>query len=167
MHMVSPSLSGFASKSIYLRASLTYTDKNFTTANAFDAKNWQGGPDVYYFFMQSKAYVSLTGRYEGEDARGPELTYKGFQLGANLQVPVATAKVRLGYAYRERNYDNVTAAIGARRRENRSVLKVNADVPVVGQLRFKPEFRYIDRNSNYAPADYREYVETVGFSYEF
>jgi len=167
MHQISPSVSGFAAKAIYLRGSFTYTDKNFKTANAFDARNYQVGADAYYFMMHNKAYVSLTGRYEVEDTTGTELAYKGFQLGANLQVPVSSAKVKLGYAYRQRLYDNVTVSIADRRHETRSVIKLSADVPLLGELSFKPEFRYIDRQSNYQPANYREYVETGAFSYRF
>lgn len=171
MHQVGPSLSAFVTDKVYLRVGYTYFDKDFKVADGRDASNHQVTGDVYYFFKDSKAYVSLGGRYETENTADPAFDYDGFQLSANVQLPVAlwsrSGKIKFGYSYRERDYDNVTPSIGVRRHENRSMFRANAELPLTDHLSFKPEYRYVDRNSNYALSNYTEHVANGSFSYRF
>lgn len=171
MHQITPSVSGFVSKSIYLRGSYSYLDKDFKAIDSRDAENHQVEGDAYYFFMKNKAYLSLGARYEQENTVDPALDYDGFQLSANLQLPISlldrAGKVKFGYSYRERQYDNITPSIREKRHENRSTFKAGAELPLIGKFTLKPEYRYVDRNSNYAFSDYNEHVVTGTLSYKF
>lgn len=166
-----PSISGFLTKSIYLRASYVYLDKNFKLSDNRDATAHQGSGDAYYFFMKNKGFINIGGRYGTENAVDLALDYSSFQVGSVVQLPLPLlsdgAKVKFGYAYRERNYDNITPVIGAVRHENRSTYKVDAVVPFTEHLSFKPEYRYVDRNSNFASSNYTENVVTGALSYRF
>lgn len=171
MHYLSPSIGGLVGKSLYLRASYTYMRKDFVVATERNANNNQGALDAYYFFMGNKAYVSIGGNYEREKTVDPIYVYKGFKLGAKVQLPVqlfgAQSKLKLGYSYRKRNYDNVTPSIGERRHENRSVFDASADIPLTRKLSLLPAFRYVDRNSNYAFSNYVETIATASLRYRF
>lgn len=171
MHQLSPSVSRFVTKSLYVRGGYTYLDKNFDTFDSRDAKNQQVDGSAYYFFMNNKAYVSFGARYEHENTVSATLDYDSFQLSANLQLPITllerAGKVKFGYAYRERQYDNITPSIGEKREENRSTFKASAELPLVGKFVFKPEYRYVNRNSNYAFSNYNEHVVTGKISYKF
>lgn len=171
MHQINPTISGFITKSIYLRAGYTYLDKSFKLTKNRDAKTSQVAGDGYYFFDNNQGYINLGGRYDNENTVDPTLDYSGFQLSANAQLPVnfltKNSKLKFGYAYRERNYDSITPSIGARRIENRSSFKIAADVPILAHMSFKPEYRYVDRNSNYAFSNYTENVVTGTLNYRF
>jgi opacity protein-like surface antigen len=172
MHMASPSVSGFVARNLYARASYTYFDKSFAPAYANrDAHTHQAGADLYYFFDRARAFVTVGGRYEAENTVDPQLVFRGYVLNADLQLPVEVigrrGKIKLGYAYRRRDYDNVTVSLGAKRWENRSVFKVAAETPLVGRLSLHALYQYTDRSSNYLAANYTENQVSAGLKYAF
>lgn len=171
MHMLSPSVAGFVTPQLYVRASYIFFDKSFKTALARDATNHQPGVDAYYFFDDAKAFVSFGGHYEIENATGPEFDYSGYALTTSLQLPLDISqrpgKLKAGYTYSKRNYGNITPSIGVKRRENRSTFHTEADVPLIGDLSGVAEYQYIDRSSNLPSADYTENVITGSLKYDF
>jgi hypothetical protein len=76
------------------------------------------------------------------------------------------AKARLSYSYAERDYRHVTPSIGEKRNESRHTVSASLDVPLGGAFSFKPQLRYMDRNSNLPSSDYDEYVVTSTLSYK-
>ena len=171
MHMLSPSVAAFVTPQLYLRASYIFFDKSFKTAPTRDATNHRPGVDAYYFFDDAKAFVSVGGHYEIENATGPEFDYNGYALVTSLQLPLEITqkpgKLKADYTYSKRNYSNVTPSIGVKRRENRSTFHAEADVPLIGGLSGIAEYQYIDRSSNLPSADYTENVITGSLKYDF
>lgn len=171
MQVLNPSVSGFIAPNVYARGAYSYFDKNFKVANDRDAENHQGAADLYYFFNNSRSYFTVGGRYEIENAVGPEFDYDGFALNANVQFPLVLTsdkgKINLGYAYRKRDYDNVTPSLGEKRHENRSTFKAMAETPLIKALSLRVEYQYTDRNSNYLPSNYTENLVSGTLSYRF
>ena len=171
MHVVTPSIAGFVSNGIYLRGYYSFYDKNFEVANNRDADSHSFGLTAFRFFMNSKGYFNAGVRYDVEDTVDPILDYDGYLLDAKLQLPLSIvgrdAKARLGYSYRKRDYDNITPALGERRRENRSVVRAELETPLVGGLSLESEYRYTNRNSNFASTDYNEHFAAAMLRYRF
>lgn len=171
MNIISPSIAGFAAKNIYLRAGYNFYDKDFKTSDTRDAKNHNLTIDGYYFFNKSKSFFSVGASYEDENALADEFDLKGYTLRTSLQLPVEIAneggKVKFSYAYRDRDYDNITPSIAAIRAETRSVFKASLSVPVYDKFSLIGEYKYTDRNSNFENSNYTENVVTIGVGYEF
>lgn len=170
MHVVNPSISTFVLPNVLIRGSYFYYDKSFYTATARDATQHQPDVTAFYFFDQSKAYVSLGAHYEIENTVAPEFDYKGYALSANLQMPVdlgiSEVKFDAGYTYLHRNYDNITPSLGVKRFENRSTFRVAAEIPLIEQLDVTLDYRYVDRHSNLASSNYKENVVGAMLGYK-
>ena len=171
MHVLNPSISGFVAKRVYLRGSYSYTDKRFAVLTNRDAKNQRGGLDGFYFFAKSKGFVSLGAHVERENAVDAQLDYDGYALNAGLQVPLKLTgkggKLNLSYAYRVRNYDNITLSLGQKRREDRSIFRAQAESPLFGGLSLGLMYQYTDRNSNFLFSNYTENLATSSLIYKF
>ncbi len=171
MHMLNPSISGFVTSHLYVRGSYIFFDKSFKTAPLRDATNHEPGVDAYYFFDNSKAFVSFGGHYEIENTTGPEFDYKGYALTVGGQLPLnvlsRSGKVKANYTYLKRNYSNITPSIGVKRRENRSTFRAEADVPIIGGFSGIAKYEYIDRSSNLPSANYTENIITGSVKYDF
>jgi hypothetical protein len=171
MHLISPSVAGFVRPNLYVRGWYYFFDKTFHTAPSRDATNQQPGVAAMYFFDQSKAYVSVGGNYEIENAKGPEFDYKGYALTTALKLPLPIAgrqgRLKFEYVYSRRDYDNITPSIGVKRKETRSTLRADAVIPVTDHLSFDAEYKYVNRDSNLPIANYDENVVGGSFHYAF
>jgi hypothetical protein len=170
LQLLTPSVSGFIGDRTYARAYYQYQDKNFDVLDGRDAETHAGGARVFYFFMDSRAFFSVNGEYESEDAVDPQFDFDGFLLGADLNLPVPVvpgAEANFGFSYRERDYDSITPSIGEVREEDRSRFEAGLEVPIVGGLSLVAEYEYTDRNSNLPIADYNEHVGRGLLRYSF
>lgn len=171
MHVIAPSISGFVTKKLYARAYYNYFDKDFSTLTNRDATAHNAGMTVNRFFANPKGYVSLGAQFETEDAVDPELDFDGYQLTGNLQLPVSAlnddARINFGLSYRERDYDAVTASIGAVRTEERYRFRSLFETPLTDNLEIQFQYRYTDRNSNFPAADFIEHRATTELTYKF
>lgn len=169
MHMASPSISGFATNRLFLRAAYIYLNKRFKTYQTLDANTDMATLDAYRFFARRKGYIALGVRYEAENATGPEYDYHGLQGSVKAQIPFrlfkSNARAKLSYSYGERNYRNITPSIGKERFEKRSTWNLALEVPLNKAITLKPSFRYVDRDSNNPVYDYKEHVITGVLSY--
>jgi hypothetical protein len=170
MHIASPSVSGFATDRLFLRAAYTYMRKGFATSANLDANTDMAAFDAYRFFAKRKGYVAVGLRYEDENASGPQYDYRGLQGTVRAQIPFrllkANARAKLSYSYGERNYRSITPFIGVERFEKRSTWNVGFELPLSKALTFKPSFRFVDRDSNHPIYDYKEHVITALLSYK-
>ncbi len=168
---VSPSVSGFVSDKAYIRLGYSAMKKAYRTSEALDSETVTMSFDFYRLFGGRKGYIAVGLRQDHENATGPEYDYRARQ--ANLRAMVsarlvgAPMKLRLSYAYGERDYKNETPAIGERREEKRSTYGVALDAPLTRRLTFKPSFRHIDRRSNLPLFDYREHTLAAVLHYRF
>lgn len=169
MHSASPALGGFVAPRLFLRGGYSFTQKNFATADKLDAKTHAGDAGAWYFFDKRRAFISLNARYEREDATDAAHDFNGWQIGARVQLPSAflgsCSRIRAGIAYRARHYLNITPSIGAARREARYSYSLASDIPIGRGFTVRPEWRRMDRNSNYAPADYVENIAALSLVY--
>lgn len=166
MHMVRPSIRIPLAKRTSATPYYRYLRKNFTRSEGRDADAHALGTTVIHR-LGGRALLIAGARYDRENAVNPELDFDGFELNGAVQWPLNLAstpgRVRMGYSYRKRDYDNVTASIGERRRENRSVFSALAEVPVMERTSFRTGLRYTIRDSNFPITDYNELRASATF----
>lgn len=165
MHLVSPSLSAFATKNLFLRGAFTWLRKDFVTANRLDARTAMLGVDAYRFFAKRKGYIALGLRGDDERTTGPEFAFRALQASVRVQVPVRLlgkdARARVGYAWQVRDYTAITPSIGSERHETRSTLNAALDFPLSAHFTLRPIARYVDRRSNVDLYRYKEKMASL------
>jgi hypothetical protein len=171
MHTASPSISGFVSKDLFLRGGYTYLRKVFSTAKGLDADTHTADASASYFFMRRLGYFNLALRYEKERTTDPTRAFDGLQVSGNVLIlgdKVAKgSKLRLGIAYRDRWYKNITPSIGEPRHEERVSINASADIPIVQHIVLRPEFRMASRASNYPFTNYDNTISSLSVVYNF
>ena len=176
-HSFQPSVALYLTEQLYLSVFYRYLDKNYNALdNDRDANTHQGGADLFYYFDKAdRGYVSIGGGYTAEDTSGPEFDYDGWSARAAVQIPFdmfgKDSRFRLSYAYQRRDYDNDaslgTAVDGLFREDNRHTFRARLEVDMTDDLKAIGEYRYINRDSNLATADYQENVGSVSLRYSF
>ncbi|MCJ7420520.1 hypothetical protein [Sphingomicrobium astaxanthinifaciens] len=170
MQSIAPSISGFVADGVFARAFYTYNDKDFSVLDGRDATGNQLGASVFKFFNNNAGFVSVSGRWEEEDAVDPAFDYDGFVVGADLKLPIAGGRdgphVQFGIDYRDRDYKAITPSIGEIRTEDRFRGEVELSVPVGAGLSAEIGYRYTNRSSNLPSADYTENRLSAGMVLE-
>lgn len=171
MQTITPSVSGFATDRLFLRAAYSRQRKRFVRSASLDADTDSLALDAYRFFARRKGYVALGLRLDDEDASGPQYRYRAVQASLRAQVPLRLlgpdARLRLGASHGKRDYREITPAIGRERFEKRTVLNAALDIPLTKALTMRPQVRYTDRQSNLPAFDYREHVLSSMLTYRF
>jgi hypothetical protein len=170
LQVVAPSVSSFLTRNLYARAGYSRMKKAYRTSVSLDAKTQVMTLDIYRFFARRKGYVALGLRHDDENASGPEYDYHALQASARALIPFRVAgapmKLRLSYAYGERDYSGITPSINAERSEKRSTFGAGLDIPITRRLMFKPALRYVDRQSNVPIFNYREHRVSAMLQYK-
>jgi hypothetical protein len=176
-HALSPSISTYVSDDLYLTFFYRYLNKDYNRLDDDrDANTHQGGADLYFDFDKpKKGYVSLGGSYVNEDTDGPAFDYQGFSGRASVQFPISLfnlpSRWRFAYTYQKRDYDNGASltppVAGQTREDDRHTIRTHIELDLTDELRAIAEYRYVNRISNLATADYDENVGGVSMRYSF
>jgi hypothetical protein len=173
-HSIVPSISGFLSEDLLVTMSFRYTNKNFNRLDdGRDAQIQQPNVELMYYFDKPKrGYFSIGGGFSNEDTTDPAFDFSGATGRAALQIPVdlagLDARIKFSYMYQIRDYDDVTSTpSGALREDDRHTLRARGELDITGDLTAIADFRFIDRNSNLATADYSENIASGSLRYDF
>jgi hypothetical protein len=178
-HAVTPSLAANLSDDIQLIVSYRYYDRNYNSLDdARDATGHQPNADVYMYFAENrKGFVQLGVGYTDEETKGLEYDYSGFVGRAAVQFPIdpfgLPGRLKLSYSYQMRDYDNPESLFpllppvpgDPTREDDRQTIRALADVEIAEDLKLFADYRFQDRGSNLASADYNKNVVTVGLEY--
>ena len=161
MDLIIPSLSYYFDSGIYLNLSHTWIDKSFEEFNDFDAKNNATGITAYYFFSNSKAYISLNYTQGEESANTDNNDYDEDTTTLAFQYPVSTgdykSKFNISYSARQRDYAKVTDTVNVKSREERDRLKVYLDTELNDHWALRATYDFKDRDSNLAASTYESH----------
>ena len=171
MQVISPSISGFVSDTVYLRAAYTRHEKDFDTLNARDASSDIGNLDAFIFFDEYRSFVNLRATVEQEDANGSRFDYGGYGAGAFLNLTVdgfgRENTLELGVSYRNRDYESITPSIGTTRQDEKLELEVALEVPLTEMVNIRGGYKNVSRTSNLPVADYNEHIVSFLLGLEF
>ena len=161
MDLIIPSLSYYFDSGIYLNLSHTWIDKSFEEFNDFDAKNNATGITAYYFFSNSKAYISLNYTQGEESANTDNNDYDEDTTTLAFQYPVSTgdykSKFNISYSARQRDYAKVTDTVNIKSREERDRLKIYLDTELNDNWALRATYDFKDRDSNLATSTYKSH----------
>ncbi len=162
LNRLTPALSGFLGRKVFLRLAYDYTDKNFLNQTARDATTNAVGVSLYYFLDGTRSYLTTSYRYKDENATAAEFDYRGHELRLrytrDLPVGVNRLRLRIGGRYEKRNYRSITPSIGAIRDDDRLRFETSLEIPVGRRLFAEIEYEFDDFSSNLPSADFRQHL---------
>jgi hypothetical protein len=151
-----------------LRFAYAATDKDFAGNPGRDAAASSVSSDAYVFLDGLATYLVFGHRYDDEDANDAEFDYTAHRLSLQLskRVPVRARELTLRAYLRleDRNYDSVTASIGALRRDDRRELEAVAELPTGKRVVARFGIKRAANESNLPAIDFAETVFSVGFN---
>jgi len=168
---ISPNISRLIGDKLYLRAAYVRTEKDYKTSDGRDATGDAGRVDVFIFMNGTRQYVSLGSEIGEEDADAGQFDFTSGMAKARyiqrFDLLGRDAKFRLGAEYEQRDYDNVTPLIEARREDRIASADSDLEVELYGPLAMDLGYEYRDRQSNLESADYDEQVGSVELKVSF
>ncbi len=171
LQQISPFVSGFLGKTVFVRAAYEFRDKNFKNRTDRDAKVHAGGVDVFFFIDGVRTYILGGYKYEAENTVADRFDFQGhnFKLRFVKRLPFRghDAKFELGWRYEKRDYRSITPAIGKVRNDNRHKVKAELEIPVMDHVYVLVEYEYSDFSSNLPSADYTQNFAGVRVGVEF
>ncbi len=171
LKQVSPYLSGFVAKKVFIRTSYTQTDKSFDNRPVRDAESRMLGADVYFFLRGIRRYWIVGYKRENEDAIGPEFDFDANHFRLKYQQRFVLGgkdlKMGLGWRYEGRAYNGMTPSINMIREDNRNRYQAEIEYPLTPSSFFQLEFERADYDSNLPSADYNQNLAAVRLGFEF
>lgn len=168
LHSLTPSLGYGVTPAWYVNLLLNFQDKNFIDNRDRNSRVHGAGLNNFLSFMDGRGSFSAGYRIETEDTKGPEFEYLGHFLHAALAVPVPgpalarwNPKVTLGWAYFNKNYENVTAIIADERKDERITLSLGLTADLTERVQAKFRYERIEATSNLADADFDQNIATL------
>ncbi|RMF14237.1 MAG: DUF560 domain-containing protein [Alphaproteobacteria bacterium] len=162
LNRITPALSGFLGRKVFVRLAYDYTDKNFLNRTARDATVNAVGVSLYYFLDGTRSYFTTTYRYKDENATAAEFDYRGHDLRLRYtrKFPFGAdeARFRIGGRYEKRNYRSVTPSIGQIRDDDRLRFETSLEIPISRHLFAEVEYEFDDFSSNLPSADFRQHL---------
>jgi len=162
---VSPYLSKQFGETMFLRGAYAATKKEFDGRPTRDADQEAVSVDAYFFLDGVKRYVALGGKRMEEDANSDEFDWSGgsgkVRLVQRFDAMGREMTFRAGAEYEQRDYDNVTPAIGAPREDKRTMLDLSLEAPFGERFFAEASYKYGDYSSNLASADFDEHVGAI------
>lgn len=170
-HRISPSASGFLSKSLFVRSAFDFTSKDFDKHTERDSTVLSPTLGVYFLVNGRNTYVYARYRYVDEDADDSQYSFSGHSLRVGLTHRLSflnrPSKLRLGVRFRDRDYVGVTNEIGKARRDQRGDLDLSFEIQLNRGFYCTLEYGYKDNSSNLEDVDYDEQVASFRIGKRF
>jgi len=171
MNRITPFITAFPTKWLFLRASYTYKDKNLINRIDRDAETHMGEIMSFFFVDGTDTYLTALYRFESEDAKGPQFDFDAniFKAGLHTRLPFAHDENRfvVSVEYEGRDYDAITPSIGEVRDDDRLTFDAEWEVPIGDLFYALAEYRYRDFDSNFPTSDFSENVASIQFGVRF
>lgn len=169
IRQVSPSAGRLIGRTLYVRGAFTDSDKSYAERGERDASNRAVEVDAYWLLDGMDRYVSLGYRRDTEDARDDELDYNGdrFKLTVGQSLESLPLTLKAQWQLENRDYRNVTEAIGDTRRDRRSRTSLNADWQFSEHVGLEGAASYADYRSNLDGAQFDEVIYSLSLAASF
>jgi len=171
IHSITPYVSAFPHKRLYLRGEYSYQDKDLKNRTARDAETHSGQVSSFVFIDGTDTYLTGKAGYEDEDAKGPEFDFDAVILagGVKTRLPFGGADNRFSVdlEYESRDYKAVTPSIGEIRDDERTTFELGWRVPFGTRYYVEAEYQYRDFSSNLASSNFTENLGALTFGFEF
>jgi hypothetical protein len=126
------------------------------------------GLDNYLFLNGSRSYGIFGVRADAEDARGAEFDHVGFAMRAGVRHPFSILegahRFEFDYAFRLRDYQNITPSIGAKRNDLIHTARFRLARSITRHTEVRLDYEYTHSDSNLPSIDYRQNVVGMSFA---
>ena len=171
MESISPSVSHYLTKNIYLRGAYNYYKKDFDQFDQRDADTYSISADSYYFIDGSSHYVAAGYRFKDEDTEADIYDYQSHQYKLRWVKKFPfwnnNARVQLAYSLEQRDYDDPASAGNTTREDDRHKYALDIQLPLSKQLHIGLIYEYSDYISTLASSEYDQEVMGVHINYKF
>ena len=163
IHTVTPNIGFSILPTLYTAVNYTFMNKKFPDSEGRNADNHSGSFSQFVFFMDGKAYLSLSYKLDDEDTVDNEFDYLGhlYTLGAQTKLPFES-KINVSYKYSHKDFDTITSSIGEIRRDDKQTINVALTKKLFKILELKINYQYIDSRSNLESVVFTENILTAG-----
>ena len=162
---LSPYLSGFVTKKVFLRGAYTAAQKEFDIQTTRDADVHSFDLDTYYFLGGTKRYLVAGLDLETSDANDEQFSYDG--IGGQLRFSQRfnfrdrTARLQTRWRFETREFAGITPSIGEAREDDRNRVSAELELPLTDLVFISAEYEYGDFSSNLPSADYSQNLFTL------
>ncbi len=171
LNQISPYASGFIGKKAYIRGFYGYADKAFKSNPTRDANVHKGGADIYFFLDGVRQYIQTGYSHENSDANADEFDYGAHKIKLRyikrLDMFGRKTKLKVGWRYEKRDYDNITPSIGVVRDDNRNRFQLELEVPLTKTFYAQLELERAIHSSNLPSADYNRNIAAFSIGAKF
>lgn len=168
---ISPYVSGFVAKNVFLRGAYTHAEKEFDVQTNRDANVQTIDADTYFFLDGSRRYIVVGLEYETSDANDDQFSYDAtggqVRFSQRFDLRGRTARAQARWRYESRDFDGITPSIGEPREDDRHRLNAELEFPITDIIFVAAEYEYGDFSSNLPSADYKQNVFTLSLGASF
>jgi hypothetical protein len=167
----SPYVSRRFAERLVLRMAWAWTDKDFSTHTARDARGRTLSGDAFVLLDGIRHYLMLGYRHDDERAQSKAFEYTGNRWSAHWIRRVAAGRheplLRAGLRYEERHYAGAGLLLDAPRRDQRVRLETRIELPVSPRLTGVASYEFADHRSNLAAVDFSEQLLALTLRAQF
>ncbi len=168
---VSPNVSRLFGERLFLRGAYVAADKEYASLASRNADSDALRVDSYWLLDGMQRYWSVGLQKSSDDATDPELDFEAAQIGItyahSFGSPSVTLQVKTRLRYEEREYQNVTQSIGAKRRDRRWRGGISARIPFNEHVLLEADVEATDNTSNLDSAVLEKLTFGLGLAVSF
>lgn len=131
----------------------------------------QMGGDIIWFPDSRSSYAVVSLGLDHDDTDGDEFIYSGVRLAAAWNFPLRiknhTIKNSLSVNWEDRDYDKVTPAIGTKRDDQRTSMKLSSEYKIRRDWVLKASYEYVDNESNLDSLNYHQNLFSLSTGLSF
>ncbi len=145
----------------------SYNIKNFISSNPRDGNNNSLEYIQLLYFMEKKAFASLSYKFELENTVSSEFDFIGHSTEAKVAVPFPFGITsNLSYSFLYKDYNHLTQSLADERFQARHAFKLLLERPITDSLGAKLEIQHVMSHSNLRASDYNQRTILLGLKYK-
>lgn len=171
MEQVSPTLSWFPSRNLFVRFDYVVSDEEFDASPGRNSHREGAGGTAYYFLNGLRHYWLFRAGFSTDDADDPVFSYRGregrFLYHRALPALGQDTSIEIIYRFEDRQYEKVREPdLDEFRRDRRSRLELRLNYPVGESLELSARYARANYRSNLESAAFRQHVYQLKLTYE-
>ncbi len=167
IRQVSPSIARLIGKQVYVRGAYTSAEKTYADRPERDASSDALDFDLYLLLDGMQRYLSVGYSVSSEDATSAELDYDGSRTRLAYGHRFDRLQLKARLQFDDRDYANVTEAIGEPRRDSKFRAGLTATFPLGDTFELVGDAQYADTASNLETANYDEMIYGINLAAKF
>lgn len=170
MHVIRPSLTTMLTPTTLFLGSYEYMKQNFQQPELFSRDSSRHSADLKTYFLLGKGRtINIGYKISSNDAVAAQLDYWGHLFTVGFKVPLdgfEGSKFTGRYRYNQKNYTNITPALGEKRLDKRHSVRLALEMPLQEQFTGKLQYEYTDSTSNFEALNFTNHLISFNIIWE-